>query len=157
MDPENPIDAHAIARAYMAVLEQHYRESDPFPMPHSALPFPKPVIQRSIRTVLAALAQAGSLTPELVDTLEVAYTSLADYVDDELVRVMREYHGALADLDADTRRGPEKTSTAAWGVVADTSSLVGRIARAIADDTTALRAEFREFRSHTAGAAASTH
>jgi hypothetical protein len=145
MNPASPVDAHEIVRAYLTALDQQYRAKASFPVSRTALPFSRQVIQRSIRTVVESLTTAGQLSQELRETLEIAYTSLADYVDEELVQVMREYHDALSALDADGRIGREKTGTAAWGRIAETSSLVARIARAIADDADVLRAEFREF------------
>jgi hypothetical protein len=153
MDPEMPLEAQNIVTAYMTVLEQQYRANEAFPMPVSTLPYPKHLIKQSMRTMAGSLAVTGQLTAELHGVLEIAYTSLADYVDDELVQVMREYRQALSDLDTDGRMGREKASTPAWGRIAETGSLVARIARAIADEADALRAEFREFQPHVAAQA----
>lgn len=150
MDPEIPTEAHHIVRAYMAVLEGQYRANESFPMPASTLPYSKPVIKQSVRTIVAALSSAGQLNDDLYGVLEIAYTSLADYLDDELVRVMREYHAAMSELDDDGRMGRDKTDTTAWARLSETSALVARIAHAIAEDTDALRAEFHTFESQTA-------
>ena len=75
--------------------------------------------------------------------------SLADYVDDELVRVMREYRKAMSELDVAAGSGQEKTGTAAWGRVAEMSSLVAGIAKAMADEAETLRTEFQQFATHT--------
>lgn len=74
--------------------------------------------------------------------LEQAYVALADYLDDDLVRVMAEYREALASV-ADVQSSRDKQQTPAWQRIAATSRLAGEIARAIADDTAALRQEFR--------------
>src|SRR5215510_5687540 len=99
MDPDIPIEAQDIVRAYMTVLEHQYRTNESFPMPLSTLPYPKPIIRRAMQTMVVSLSSTGELTSELRDGLEIAYTSLADYLDDELVQVMREYNGAMSDLD----------------------------------------------------------
>jgi hypothetical protein len=67
--------------------------------------------------------------------------ALADYVDDDLVRVMTEYREALTSI-ADVRAARDRLQSPAWQRVAETSRLAGEIARTIADDTTALRLEF---------------
>src|SRR5262245_3806710 len=114
MDADDPVEAHQIVRAYMTVLDQHYHANEPFPMPHSTLPYSKPIIRQSMKTTVGSLAAAGQFTPELHRTLEIAYASLADYVDEELVRVMREYRQAMLELDDTGGQGKEKTGTAAW-------------------------------------------
>jgi hypothetical protein len=146
MDPDNPVEAHRIVHAYLTVLDQHYQANESFPMPHSTLPYSKPIIRQSLHTVVGSLAAAGQITPELHRTLEIAYMSLADYVDEELVRVMREYRQAMSELDEG--RGREKTGTAAWEQVAETSSLVAGIAQAIADEAESLHSEFQHFATH---------
>ena len=150
MNPEIPTEAQNIVRAYMAVLEDQYRANESFPMPASTLPYSKPIIKQSVHTIVTTLSSAGQLNDELRGVLEIAYTSLADYLDDELVRVMREYQAALSDLDHDGRMGRDKTDTAAWARVSETSALVARIAHAIAQDTDALRTEFQTFGSPAA-------
>jgi len=150
MNPEDPREAHAIVRAYVSVLEQHFRADDPFPMPTSTLPYSKPAIKQSVRTVVDALTRTGQLSGELRALLETAYASLADYLDDDLVRVTREYRAALSDLEGDGRTAREKTDTPGWTRLADTSGLVGRIARAAADEADMLRAEFCTFGSRPA-------
>jgi hypothetical protein len=150
MNPDDPVEACGIVSAYMTVLERHYRANEQFPMPHSTLPHPKHLIRQSLRTMIGSLAAAGQITQELQGVLEIAYTSLADYLDDELVQVMREYRDAMSDLDAEAGRGREKTGTAAWGRIAETSSLVAGIARTTADEAEALRAEFQQFTTRVA-------
>jgi hypothetical protein len=150
MDPDDPFEAQEIVRAYMAVLEQHYRAGDTFPIPRSTLPHSKDLIRQSMQTMLRSLAAAGQITQEVRSVLEIAYVSLADYLDEELVQVMREYGRALSELDAEAGHGREKTGSAAWARIAETSSLVARIARATADETESLRAEFQQFATHPA-------
>src|SRR5262245_41628936 len=145
-DTNDRLEAHEIVRAYMAVLEQHYRANEPFPMPSSTLPHAKQLIKRSMREVVGSLSAARPLTEDMRGVLEIAYTSLADYLDDELVQVMREYNEAMSSLEADEAgRGREKTGTAAWGRIAESGSLVARIAQSIADETDTLRSEFQQF------------
>ncbi|HEY1308069.1 MAG TPA: hypothetical protein VGF24_31165 [Vicinamibacterales bacterium] len=153
MDPDIPIEAQDIVRAYMTVLEHQYRTNESFPMPLSTLPYPKPIIKRSMKTMVVSLSATGQLTSELRDGLEIAYATLADYLDDELVQVMREYSAAMSELDGDGRIGREKTSTTAWGRISATSSLVARIAQASAEEADTLRAEFHSFQPQTAAPA----
>ena len=56
--------------------------------------------------------------------------------------VMAEYRDALASV-ADVQSSRDKQQTPAWQRIAATSRLAGEIARAIAEDTAALRQEFR--------------
>ena len=153
MDPDDPVEAHTIVCAYLTVLERHYGGNETFPMPHSALPYSKHIIRRSMRTMVGSLAAAGQITEELHASLEIAHTSLADYVDDELVQAMREYGQAMSEINADAGRGREKTGTAAWERIAETSPLVARIARAIADEAATLRAEFQQLTKQKAAEA----
>ena len=153
MDPDKSIEAQDVVRAYMTVLEHQYRTNDSFPMPLSTLPYPKPIIKQSMQTTVVSLSATGQLTSELRDAFEIAYTSLADYLDDELVQVMREYSAAMSDLDSDGRIGRDKTSTEAWGRISATSSLVARIAQASAEEADALRAEFHSFQLQAAASA----
>jgi hypothetical protein len=153
MDPDDPTNAHQIVSAYMTRLEEHYGADEPFPLPLSTLPYTKHIITQSMKTMVGSLAAAGQITPELHRVLEIAYTSLADYVDDELVRVMREYRKAMSELDVAAGSGQQKTGTTAWGQVAEMSSLVAGIAKAMADEAEMLRTEFQQFATHTAAEA----
>jgi len=143
MDTADPHVAQKIVSDYAALLERHARE-EVYPAPVGALPYSKEVIKASIRTSIAALNTTGALTDDLRDYLEVAYISLADYVEDDLVRLMREYHAAGATLAADSRLAREKLGSAAWEQLMTTSRLVGEVARTIAEETEQLRREFRE-------------
>ena len=143
MDTTDPHVAQKIVSEYAALLERHARE-EVYPAPVGTLPYPKEVIKASIRTSIAALHTTDALTDELRDFLEVAYISLADYVEDDLVRLMREYHQAGAALAADSRLAREKLGTTAWEQLATTSRLVGEVARTMAEETERLRREFRE-------------
>jgi hypothetical protein len=142
MDPEDPVVAQVIVAEYARLLEQH-SQADQYPSPVSSLPYAKQVIKTAIRTCGRSMLATGQLTEELRDFLEVAYVSLADYVDEELVQLMTEYREAGATLSADGRLAKEKVETPAWKTLARTSGLAGEIARAIAEDTQVLRAEFR--------------
>jgi len=55
---------------------------------------------------------------------------------------MREYRDALASV-SDVQAARDRLQTPAWQRIAETSRLAGEIARSIADDTAALRREFR--------------
>lgn len=142
MDTTDPHVAQQIVGAYAALLEQHAVQ-DVHAASLAVLPYPKEVIKASVRTSVAALASTGALTDELRDFLEVAYISLADYIEDDLVRLVHEHQQASAALAADGRLATEKRTTPAWQCLAETSRLVGKIAKAMAEDTDALRKEFR--------------
>jgi hypothetical protein len=141
MNPEDPESAQRIVAEYASVLEQH--GDQPYPASLKTLPYPKPTLKNAILTCTAVLSRTGQLTDDLLDFLETAYVSLADYLDDELVRVMAEYREAAASLASDARTARDKVQTPAWQRVAETSRIAGDIARAIADDMAALRLEFR--------------
>lgn len=142
MDTSDPRVAQQIVGAYTALLEQH-ADRNVHPESLATLPYPKAVIKASVRTSVLALATTGALTGEMRDFLEVAYISLADYVEVDLVRIMHQHQQAGAALAADERLGTEKRTTPAWQRLADTSRLVGEIAKAMADETETLRTEFR--------------
>jgi hypothetical protein len=142
MDPEDPVVAQVIVAEYARLLEQH-SQADQYPSPVSSLPYSKQIIKTAIRTCVRSMIATSQLTEELRDFLEVAYISLADYIDEELVRLMTEYRAAGATLAAEGRLAKEKVETPAWKTLARTSGLAGEIARAIAQDTEELRAEFR--------------
>lgn len=122
------------------MLEQG--DSQAYPASIRTLPYPKQTIKSAILTCTASLRQAERLTVEMREFLEQAYAALADYIDDDLVRVMTEYREALATV-ADVQSARDKLHTPAWQRIAETSRLAGDIARNIADETAALRLEFR--------------
>ena len=140
MNPDDPESAHRIVAEYAHVLERG--EHDAFPASIRSLPYPKPTIKSAILTCTARLRESQQLTDEMRDFLEQAYAALADYVDDDLVRIMTEYREALATV-ADVSTAKDKVHTPAWQRIAETSRLAGDIARSIADDSAALRLEFR--------------
>ena len=141
MNPLDPESAQRIVAEYARVLEQ--TGPDALPASVRALPYPQQTIKTAILTCGAALRSAQQLDGEMRDFLEEAYVALADYLDDDLVQVMAEYREALAFV-ADVRAPRERVQSPAWTRIAETSRLAGDIARTIADDTAALRLEFRE-------------
>jgi hypothetical protein len=145
MDPLDPDQAQRIVAAYAGVLERHDTE-DMYPAPVTSLPYSKDTIKTAIRTAASTLSSMGQLTPDLDDSLEMAYLSLADYVDEEVSRLMREHRQAARDLAADGRTGREKKELPAWRLISETSATVAEIARSMADDTAALRDEYRRWR-----------
>jgi hypothetical protein len=149
MDPHDPETAQRIVGDYAVLLEEHAKQ-DLYPGVITTLPYPRETIKTAIETSLAALAAARALTPELRDFLEVAYISLADYVDEEVARLLREFHKANAALAADSRPTRQKVASPAWSIVAESSALVSEIARAITEDIDQLRARFRELQAETA-------
>lgn len=144
MDATDPTVAQAIVARYAALLEEHTK-NDVHPAPLTSLPYPKETIKTAIRTSVAALTSAGRMTDELRDFLEVAYVSLADYIDAELVRLLTDYRQAGETLAGDSRNAKEKVTLPAWQVMARTGRLAGEIAKAIADEAEALREEFRQW------------
>jgi len=140
MNPQDPESAHRIVAEYVRVLENS--DTVAFPAPIRTLPFPKQTIKAAILTCAATLRETEQLTPEMHDFLEQAYVAIADYVDDDLVRIMTEYREALASV-ADVQAARDKLQSPAWQRIAETSRLAGEIARSIAEDTAALRVEFR--------------
>ena len=144
MDPTDPIVAQKMVSEYVALLEQHAGE-DVYPAPIASLPCSKEILKASIRTSAAALMSSGQMTGDMRDFLEVAYMSLADYVEDDLVQLMREYQTAGAELAADARLAKDKMGTPAWQQLSATGRLAGEIAKTLAQDTEELRREFRQF------------
>lgn len=140
MNPEDPESAHRIVAEYGLVLETSAEGT--FPASIRSLPYPKQTIKTAILTCTAVLESRAELTPELRDFLEEAYVGLADYVEEDLVRVMAEYRDALASV-AQVAAPRDRLQTPAWQRVAETSRLAGEIAKTIAEDTTTLRREFR--------------
>jgi hypothetical protein len=140
MNPEDPESAQRIVEEYARVLE--LGDGASFPASVRTLPFPKQTIKTAILTCATALQSSQQLTRELREFLEEAYVALADYVDEDLVRIMAEYREALGAV-ADVPSARDKLQTPAWQRIADTSRLAGEIARSIADDSAALRLEFR--------------
>ena len=140
MNPDDPESAQRIVAEYGRLLEGG--DSQAFPASVRILPFPKQTIKAAILTCVATLRETQQLTPDIREFLEEAYVALADYVDDDLVRVMAEYREALASVE-DIQTARNKLQSPAWQQIANTSRLAGEIARSIADDTAALRLEFR--------------
>jgi hypothetical protein len=140
MNPEDPESAHRIVSDYARVLEQ--TDALALPAPVRLLPYPKQTIKAAIVTCAAALKASQQLTPDLHEFLEQAYVALADYVDEDVHRVMAEYRESLAAM-ADVRTASDKVQTPAWKRVSEMSRLTGDIARTLADESAALRLEFR--------------
>lgn len=146
MNLHDPRVAQQIVSEYATVLEGRTPESGK-PVTLSTLPYTKDTIKSAIRTSVTALMASGQMTDELRDFLEVAYVSLADYLDDELARLMTEYRDAAARLAAESGPARDRQSSQAWQTLQRTSRLAGEIAKAMAQETEALRHEFRQFGS----------
>lgn len=143
MNPQDPESAHRIVAEFAGLHEGHVTSAE-LPVSVRVLPYPKQTIKEAILTCWRTLDVTEQLTPDLREMLEEAYVGLSEYVDEELVRVVKEYRDAAETLAADARSARDKTQTPAWTRLAETGRLAGDVARAIADDATALRAEFRE-------------
>jgi hypothetical protein len=146
MNPAIPADAQQIVSQYLTLLEGH-AAADAYPVSAGALPFGKETIKAAIRTSVSSLMSSHQLTSDMRDFLEVAYISLADYIDAELAALIIEYNKAAGSLAADSRPLREKSDSPYWQTLAQSGRLAAQIARAIADETEALRGEFRAFLS----------
>jgi hypothetical protein len=155
VDPITPQDAQRIVAAYIKVVEAH-AATDAYPSAVGELPQSKETIRAAFRTCVMMLESTGQLTSELRDYLEVAYVSLADYVNEEGVALLREYGRAGEELAADRRLAREKAGTDAWRRLNEQSRLAGQLARAISDDADRLRTEFRSWQSGPAAPTASS-
>jgi hypothetical protein len=144
LDPDNPADAQAIVAQYLQLVETH-ASADVYPSALRDLPHPKETIRAAFRMAVTTIVSAGQLTPELREYLEIAYVSLADYVDDESATLLREYTHAGEELAADKRLARERVTTDAWRRVTEQSRLAGRIALAISVEGDTLRAEFQSW------------
>lgn len=143
VNADDPSVAQQVVAEYVRRLERD-NEAGRWPVNADVLPYPKAIIKTAIRTSFGALDLSGQLTDELRAFLEEAYVSLADYVTVDLAQLMNEYQQAGSDLAADSRLAREKTTGLAWRTVSESGALVGEVARIIASEAAALRAEFRE-------------
>ena len=141
MDTLTPQGAQRIVATYLKVVEAH-TEANVYPCAVDDLPQSKETIRSAFKTATAALVETEQLTPELRDYLEVGYVSLADYVDHEVSRLLREYRRA-----GDRRLAREKVGTDAWRRISEQSRLAGELARAIHEEAERLREEFRSWQS----------
>lgn len=144
MNPADPESAQRIVAEYGALLEQHARD-EIYPAPLRSLPYSKQVIQEAVQTCVTVLTRTGQMTQDLNDFLEVAYVSLADYVEDDVVRLMAEHREAAEALQQQPLAPGERKASQEWAVLARTSALAGQVARTIAAETEALRQQFRHF------------
>jgi hypothetical protein len=144
VDLVTPRDAQKIVAAYLEVVEAH-AAADVYPGSLRDLPHPKETIRTAFRVSTTALSGSGQLTAELREYLEIAYVSLADYVDDEGAALLREYTRAGEELAAGPRLAREKTGTDAWHRLTEQSRLAGQLARTISAEADELRAEFRSW------------
>ena len=138
----DPVAAQQLIARYVALIEEH-TNGNAFPASIATLPASKTAIKDAVRTVLEALALTGQLTQELTTFLEDAFVALANYVDDELAALAAEHRHASTALETDPREPRERLESPNWAVLARTSRLAGEIARASADEASALRQEFR--------------
>ncbi len=143
MNPQDPESAHRIVAEFAGLLEQHATDAR-LPASVRLLPYPKQTIKDAILTCKVTLHSTDQLTPDLLKMLEEAYVGLAEYIDDELVRIVMEYREAADALSADGQAARDKVHTPAWTRLAETGRLAGDVARAVADDAAVLRAEFRQ-------------
>ena len=146
MDPLDPADAQQIVVQYARVLERDIAESR-HPARVDSLPFARPVIKTAIRTSVTHLAQSGLLTEDLREYLETAYTSLAEYLDGELVTLMTKYRQSAEELVDHPIGIRERTESGAWRTLNESGALAGEIARTTTAEAENLRSEFQSFLS----------
>jgi hypothetical protein len=127
MDPSDPLDAQRIVVEYMTLLERDVA-ANRHPAPVDSLPYAKSIIEDAIRTSVTTLSASDQLTDELRSYFEAAYILLAEYLDDEVVELMTVYRDSAEQLTAQAPH--DRTKTAAWRTIAETSALAGEIARA---------------------------
>jgi hypothetical protein len=144
VEPDSPRDAQSIVAAYLKTMETH-AAADVYPSSLRDLPHSKETIRAAFKISTTALITTGQLTPDLREYLEIAYVSLADYVDEEGVTLLREYARAGEELAADSRLAREKATTDAWRRMTEQSRLAGQLARTISAEADRLRAEFRSW------------
>jgi hypothetical protein len=144
MNPSDPVDAQQVVIEYARLLERDFDEQR-HPARVDSLPYAKPVIKSAIETSVRALAASGQLTVELREYFETAYISLAEYLDGELVELMRLYRQSAERLTADNLSPRDRTRTDAWRTLEESGALAGEVARATTEEAAALRSEFQRF------------
>jgi hypothetical protein len=150
MDVSIPSIAQQVVAAYLRVVEQH-AGAEIYPAALRDLPYPKETIRDAFRTSVTALVASQQLTPGLRDYLEIGYVSLADYLEDDVAALLREYNQSGRELADDTRPTKEKVTTDSWKRVSEQSKLAGEIARSVQVEADALRAEFRAWHLNGSG------
>jgi hypothetical protein len=144
LDPTIPADAQRIVAAFLELVEAH-AAADVYPGATRDLPDSKIRLYAAFKTSVLTLVSTGQLTSEMRDYLEIAYVSLADYLDDEGAALLREYRDAGEALAEDRRLAREKTTTDAWRHVTEQSRLVAQVALSISTEAERLRAEFQSW------------
>ena len=152
MDAASFRDAQRIVADYLKIVEAHAAQ-EVYPGSLRDLPHSKEIIRSAFKTAMEGLVGTNQLTMELRDYLEVGYVSLADYVDDEIVTLLREYRRAGEELAEDRRLAKEKVGTDAWLRISEQGRLAGEVARNISVETERLREEFRSWQSDATGVA----
>jgi hypothetical protein len=99
--------------------------------------------------VTLAVIETEQMTQEMSQFLEAAYVALADYVEDDLARLLTEYQAAGRALEREPTLGRGKMNSAAWQQLAATSALAGQIASEIAVESSELRLEFQSLQAAT--------
>lgn len=143
MNPTDPNDAQQIVIEYARVLERDLTE-ERHPARADSLPFAVADIKTAIRTSVTHLVTSGQLTNELLEYLETAYTSLAEYLDAELVELVAQYRRSAEQL-TEARTAQDKAQTTAWQTLVESGALAGEVARVTTAEAEKLRQEFRTF------------
>jgi hypothetical protein len=138
----DPVAAQQLVARYAALVEEH-TTANALPASAATLPASKAEIKHAVRTLLEALAMTHQLTTELTAFLEDAFVALASYVDEELATLAAEHRRASLALESEPRQPGKRLETPNWDVVVRTSRLAGEIARASAEEASALRREFQ--------------
>jgi hypothetical protein len=144
MESLDPFIAQQVVAEYARVLERDITDNR-HPAPIDSLPYAKQTIKAAICTSVRSLEASGQLTDELREYLETAYTSLAEYLEGELVDLMTEYRQSAERLSAEAPSARDRTRTTAWRTLSESSALAGQVARAVTTEAETLRHEFRRF------------
>jgi hypothetical protein len=144
MDPFDPQNAQHIVVEYARLLEADIEHSR-HPGRADSLPYAKAVIKTAIRTSVTHLVQIGRLTDDLRTFLETAYTSIAEYLDAELVNLVTEYRQAAEQVASESPTVGDKTRSNSWRRLQSGGALAGEIARATSEEAEQLRREFQTF------------
>jgi hypothetical protein len=139
--------AQQVVVEYARTLEQDLNENR-FPARVDSLPFAKAAIQDAIETSIRHLSSKSALTDDLREFFEIAYVSLAEYLEPELVTLVLEYRRAAEDLSAGTTVA-DRTSTASWRTLAEGAGLAANVARATTMEAHELRARFQQLISQS--------
>ena len=136
--PDQPTDAQDIVAAYLRCLSDH--DAELYPCSVRDLPYPKTILRPAFKTTVATLVALGRMTEELREYLQIAYVSLADYIEPDHATLLHEYVNAGHAMATDSRLMHENPD--ALRRITRQGQLAGQIASAISREADSLRLEF---------------